>query len=83
MQIDGLKTKIQKIENIHQEHKKEKRIREVEKVIKCRDSKFKCKECEHTTGSEQSLKTQISKKQNPLKNPQTSYDLVICVTRFD
>ena len=67
LQINGLETRLGQLENIHQIQRKEqeKRIKELEKIIKCRDSKFKCKQCEYTTGSEQGLKTHISKKHKP------------------
>ena len=67
LQINGLETKLEHLENNHHSQRKErdKRIKELEKIIKCRDSKFKCKQCEYTTGSEQGLKTHISKKHKP------------------
>ena len=67
LQINGLETRLGQLENIHQTQRKEqeKRIKELEKIIKCRDSKFKCKQCEYSTGSEQGLKSHISKKHKP------------------
>ena len=60
---------MEEVENLHKVHRKEqeKRIKELEKIIKCRDSKFKCKQCDYTTGSEQGLKTHISKKHKQME----------------
>ena len=64
LKVNGLETKMEEVENLHKVQRKEqeKRIKELEKIIKCRDSRFKCKQCDYTTGSEQGLKAHISKK---------------------
>ena len=77
LQINGLESKIEELGNLHKVQRKdqEKRIKELEKIIKSRDSRFKCKQCEYTTGSEQGLKTHKSKKHkqtvDPLDFPRT------------
>ena len=57
------------MENLHKAQRKEQenRIKELEKIFNCRDSRFKCKQCDYTTGSEQGLKTHISKKHKQME----------------